>query len=185
MDKKKIIIDLDVIAVAEWDKSPQGAIARAFIERVKNKKFYVFTPYIIFDLINDWKHISLVKKIKEFYELYSLNIISVLNLEEKITELNFNRKALVSDLKLSVIKEEDIILVIMSSVFNIDCLVTFNIRFNFPQFIEISYNSYSHPSLDFISQFNQFISSHTFRIFHSHILSNTTLKNFREEVQHE
>ena len=124
--KKKIIIDLDVITVAEWDKSQQGITARTFIERVKNKEFNVFTPYIIFDLINDWKHISLVKKIKEFYELHSRNIISVLNLEERITELNFEKKKLISDLKFHVIKEEDIILVIMSSIFDIDCLVTFN-----------------------------------------------------------
>ena len=124
--KKKIIIDLDVVTVAEWDKSQQGITARTFIERVKNKEFNVFTPYIIFDLINDWKHISLVKKIKEFYELNSLNIISVLNLEERINELKFNRKTLTSDLKLSVIKEENIILVIMSSIFDIDYLVTFN-----------------------------------------------------------
>jgi len=124
--KKNMIIDLDVITVAEWDKSGEGIAARRFTDRIKKGEFYVSTPYIIFDLINEWKHASLVKKIKEFYELYSSNIISVENLEEKIIKMNLDRKALVSDLKSFVIKEEDVVLVIICSLFDLDYLITFN-----------------------------------------------------------
>ena len=52
-------------------------------------------------------------------------------------------------------------------------------RFNFTQFIEISHNPNSHPSLDFISQFNQFISGHIFRIFHNQTRKIIDLKVFR------
>lgn len=123
---KKIIVDLDIITVAKWDKSVEGTVARRFTNRIKKGEFHVSTPYVIFDLINEWKHTSLVKNIKEFYELYSSDIISVENLEEKIIQSNLNRKALVSDLKSFVIKEEDVILAIICSLFNLDFLVTFN-----------------------------------------------------------
>ena len=88
----------------------------------------MYTPYIILDLISEWKHAKLVKEIKEFYDIYSQDIISVINLEDKIIKLNVDRKALTSDLKSYDIKDEDIILVIIASIFEVDYLVTFNRR---------------------------------------------------------
>ena len=124
--KKKIIIDLDVVTVAKWDKSDNGDLGRKFIIRVEKKEFEMLTPYIIFDLISEWKHKSLSKEIREFYDIYSKDIISVINLEDKIIELNVDRKALTSDLKFYDIKDEDIILVIITCIFDIGYLVTFN-----------------------------------------------------------
>ena len=124
--KKKIIVDLDVTTVAKWDKGENGDLGRKFIIRVEKGEFDMLTPYIILDLINEWKHTALVKEIREFYDIYSQNIISVINLEEKIIKLNVDMKALTSDLKSYYIKDEDIILVIIVSIFDADYLVTFN-----------------------------------------------------------
>ena len=124
--KNKIIVDLDVTTVAKWDKGKNGDLARKFIIRVEKGEFEMHTPYIILDLLSEWKHTKLVKEIKEFYDIYSQDIISVINLEEKIIKLNVDRKALTSDLKSYDIKDEDIILVIIASIFEVDYLVTFN-----------------------------------------------------------
>ena len=124
--KKKIIVDLDVTTVAKWDKGKNGDLGRKFIIRVEKGEFEMLTPYIILDLISEWKHTKLVKEIKEFYDIYSQDIISVINLEDKIIKLNADRKALTSDLKSYDIKDEDIILVIIASIFEVDYLVTFN-----------------------------------------------------------
>ena len=124
--KNKIIIDLDVVTVGKWDKDKNGDLARKFIIRAEKGEFEMHTPYIILDLISEWKHAKLVKEIKEFYDIYSQDIISVINLEDKIIKLNVDRKALTSDLKSYDIKDEDIILVIIASIFEVDYLVTFN-----------------------------------------------------------
>ena len=124
--KKKIVVDLDVVTVAKWDKGKNGDLSRKFVIRVEKGEFDMHTPYIILDLISEWRHTALVKEIKEFYDIYSQEIISVINLEDKILKLNINRKALTLDLKSYDIKDEDIILVIITSIFGVDCLVTFN-----------------------------------------------------------
>ena len=126
MLKKRIIVDLDVVTVAKWDKGDNGDLGRSFIIRVQKGEFEMLTPYILLDLISEWKYTKLAKEIKEFYDIYSQNIISVINLEKKIIKLNVDRKALTADIKLYGVKDEDIILVIISSIFDADCLVTFN-----------------------------------------------------------
>lgn len=125
-EKKKIIVDLDVVTVAKWDRSMNGDLSRQFIIRIEKGEFEMLTPYIILDLISEWKHIRLAKRIKEFYDLYSKEIISVINLETKIKGINIERKALTEDLKSYSIKEEDIILVIIACIFEADYLITFN-----------------------------------------------------------
>lgn len=124
--KKKVIVDLDVTTVAKWDKGKNGDLGRIFIMRVEKGEFEMLTPYIILELINEWGHTTLVKEIREFYDIYSQDIISLINLEEKIIKLNVDRKALTSYLKSYYIKDEDIILVIITSIFDLDYLVTFN-----------------------------------------------------------
>ena len=67
--KKKIIIDLDVTTVAKWDKGRNGDLGRNFIMKVEKGEFEMHTPYIILDLISEWKHAALVKEIKGFYDI--------------------------------------------------------------------------------------------------------------------
>ena len=124
--KKRIIVDLDVTTVAKWDKSQNGDLGRKFIIRVEKGEFEMIIPYIILNLINEWRHKKLVKEIRDFYDTYSEDIISVINLEEKIIKLNIDRTTLTSALESLHIKDEDIILVIIASIFGVDYLVTFN-----------------------------------------------------------
>jgi|SRR3989344_5125591 len=123
MIKKKIILDLDVITVAEWDKKE---IAIKFINRVKFGEFEIFTPYSFFDLLDKWKYEKLKKKIKRFYELYSEEIITPQRLTEKLEGLKINEKIISNDILRIQVKEEDILLVIITSMFNLDYLVTMN-----------------------------------------------------------
>jgi hypothetical protein len=124
--KKKIIIDLDIVTVAKWDKGKNGDLGRAILIRIEKKEFKMLTPYVILDLITEWRHTELSKKIKEFYEFYSTKIISVINLEEKINKIKLDRKGLTAELASYNIKNEDIILVIIASIFDVDYLATFN-----------------------------------------------------------
>ena len=124
--KKRIIVDLDVTTVAKWDKSQNGDLGRKFIIRVEKGEFEMIIPYIILNLINEWRHKKLVKEIRDFYDTYSEDIISVINLEEKIIKLNIDRTTLTSALESLHIKDEDTILVIIASIFGVDYLVTFN-----------------------------------------------------------
>ncbi|MBI2575263.1 hypothetical protein HYV82_05255 [Candidatus Woesearchaeota archaeon] len=124
--KRKLIVDLDVVTVAKWDKSKNGDLGRQFVMRIEQGEFEMIVPYMLLDLISEWKHTKLAKEIKGFYEIYSTEIISAINLEAKIVRMNVDRKALTLNLKSYGIKGEDIILVIIACVFDADYLVTFN-----------------------------------------------------------
>lgn len=125
-EKKKIIIDLDVVTVAKWDKSNNGDLGRSFIIRVEKGEFEVYTPYSLQDLLDKWRYIKLRDEIKEFYELYSKEIITAQNLTDKIDKLKVDEGIITNELKQEQIKEEDILLVIATSVFRLDFLVTLN-----------------------------------------------------------
>lgn len=126
MEKKRIIIDLDVVTVGKWDKSVNGDMARKFLNRVEKGEFRMITPYIIFELLSKWRYGKLVNEIREFYEFYSSEIITVLNLDERIKRVGLNRKEIAKDIQHYTVKEEDTILVIIASIFDTYYFVTFN-----------------------------------------------------------
>ena len=121
--KKKIIIDLDVVTVAYWDKKE---LAIKFLDRIKEGEFILYTPFIILDLINRWKYESLKDKMINFYEIYSDKIMTLKSYERRIEETKLDDKKLSSDLLSYHIKEEDIVLIIFASIFSLDYLITFN-----------------------------------------------------------
>ncbi len=125
-ERRKIMIDLDVVTVAMWDKSENGDSGRKLLQRVVQGEFSMVTPQRLFDLISEWKHQPLVMKIKNFYDVYSETIISALKLEKQMGEMRVDRKVLMNELEALSIKEEDIILVIIASLFDVGCLATFN-----------------------------------------------------------
>ena len=104
------MVDLDVVTVGKWDRGKNGDSGRKFIIRVENGDFEMCTPYIILDLISEWKHTKLAMEIREFYDIYSTDFISLINLEAKIAEKSVNRQAITADLKSHYIKDEDIII---------------------------------------------------------------------------
>ena len=122
----RIIVDLDVVTVAKGDNSKNGDLSRKFLIRIEKEEFTMITPYILLGLVSNWKHAPLSSEIKKFYEFYSDEIISVKKLDEKFREYKTNRKELADELTKHTIKEEDMILVIITSLFDVDFLVTFN-----------------------------------------------------------
>ena len=121
-NKKKIILDLDVATLAFWDKKDEAKL----IERIKNNEIMMITPYIILEHLAKWNHKKLSEEITIFYEKYSSEIITAQNLLNKMENLEVEYEELLAELVKEGVKEEDVILVIICSVFEVDYLVTFN-----------------------------------------------------------
>jgi len=126
-EKKKIVVDLDVVTISIWDKKgKQVEIANKFIKRIKNKEFYVINPFFLIELVLKWKHQKLSEDIKEFYINYSDKLISDTEFKEKSKEQNINVGSIIKILESHEIKEEDSVLILSASIFNLDYLITFN-----------------------------------------------------------
>ena len=123
--KKKIMIDLDVVTTAIWDKKKESL---EFLARVKKGEFMVYTPFAILDTLSSWEHESLKDSIKEFYEIYSTRIISAEEYVSESSKINIDGKKVADELAKSGVKEEDALLVVVSSVLGLDAIVTYNRR---------------------------------------------------------
>ena len=83
--KKRIIIDLDIVTVSIWDKKGENVkLAVKFIHRVKNKEFYVLTPFYLLEHLTKWTHITLKEKIEDFYIKQSSKILTNDDVDDKI-----------------------------------------------------------------------------------------------------
>lgn len=120
---KKILIDLDIVTVAFWDKNKE---AIEFLNKVKSGGFEVYTPYTHLEILASWEYKKLTSEMLEFYGQHSIKIISVIEVDRKITELNVDRDFLLKKLSKVCGKEEDAILVLIASIFDLDALVTMN-----------------------------------------------------------
>ena len=120
--KKKIIIDLDVVTLAFWDKKDEAGL----IERIKADEFEMITPYILLDHLSKWSHQKLANEINEFYEKYSSEIITAKKLLNESEKNKIEYLELLNELINIGVKEEDVVLVIVSSLFYVDYLITFN-----------------------------------------------------------
>ena len=121
----KILVDLDVLTLAFW-KGDKKDIAIDFLERIKKEEFIVITPYSLIELINNWNDKSLAKKIVEFYFDYSANILSKIEILKLIDRKKINEQKIIYELEKIGIKSEDSVLILLSSIFNVDYLITFN-----------------------------------------------------------
>lgn len=119
----KIIIDLDVVTVALWNKNKE---ALDFLERVKKGEFEVYTPYILLDLVASWKFRELKEHIVHFYNVYSSKIVTIQDAFEESKKQNLRVETATMELLNTDVKEEDAALVILASIFPLDYLVTYN-----------------------------------------------------------
>lgn len=124
--KKKIIIDLDVVTVGKWDRSREGDLSRKFMDRVAKREFYLITPTLLIELVGKWKHVQLKDFIEDFYLKISDHILSNEDLDTKIDSAGIDDKKILGELISYGIKDEDALLVLISSIFNVDYLITFN-----------------------------------------------------------
>ena len=123
--KRKIIIDLDVVTVAKWDKGKNGEVSRKFIIRVAKKVFYLITPTLLLELVRKWKHEKLRIRIEEFYSKNSDELIDRLQIIEEIVSKRIDFEELFGSFIEIGIKEEDITLIFVSSLRDA-LLITFN-----------------------------------------------------------
>lgn len=121
--KKSIIIDLDVITTAEWDKDKESC---KFLDRIKKGEFELHTPYVIIDLVDKWRYKDLVDRIKRFLEINSTYIISARNVFDRLKSLSISDKDIIKELEKKGVKEEDIVIALTGSLFELDYLVTNN-----------------------------------------------------------
>ena len=125
--KKKIAVDLDVVTVSIWNKTgSQVEIAHKFVKRVEAGEFYIINPFFLVELALQWKYQELREDIKEFYVRYSEKLVSDTEFKEKGKEMNIDAEKVIKLLERHNVKEEDSVLVLFSSMFSLDCLVTFN-----------------------------------------------------------
>lgn len=125
--KSKIIIDLDVVTTSIWDKKGENVrLAVEFIDRVKNKEFYVVTPFFLLELVSKWKYSQLKDHIEEFYLKFTDKMLSNEDLDEKIDSMGIDDEKILKELKNKGIKSEDSLLVLVASIFEADYLITFN-----------------------------------------------------------
>ena len=120
--KKKVVVDLDVTTLAFWDKKDEAKL----IEKIKGGKFYMVTPYIILEHLSKWSHKKLAEEISNFYKTYSHQIVTLQNILDKTEEIHIEYRKILMELVGIGVKEEDVVLVIISSIFDVDYLITFN-----------------------------------------------------------
>jgi len=121
----KILLDLDVLTVAFW-KGDKKEIALKFLNRIKNQELILITPYSLIELVNLWNDKILSNKINDFYVLYSSKIISKIEVAELLSKNRIDEKKIIYNLESLGIKDEDSVLVLICSIFNMEYLVTFN-----------------------------------------------------------
>ncbi|MBI2652139.1 hypothetical protein HYX00_01625 [Candidatus Woesearchaeota archaeon] len=120
--KKRIVVDLDIVTLAFWDKKDEAKL----IEKIKGGLFDMITPYIILEHLSKWTYRKLAEEISNFYETYSFQVVAAQNILDKTKEIQIEYSRLLMELVNTGVKEEDVILVIISSIFDVDYLVTFN-----------------------------------------------------------
>ena len=123
---KRILIDLDVLTIALW-KGDNKKIAVEFLSKVKNEEFYIITPFTLLELLLEWKNTALRDKIKEFYLEYSEDILTERKVYASFDKIS-NIFGVAEEIMNIGVKDEDALLVIICSIFDIDYLVTFNRR---------------------------------------------------------
>ena len=127
--KKKIIVDLDVVTVSIWDKKGENVrLAVEFIDRVKQKEFEVITPFYLLEHLIKWKYVTLKEKIEEFYLKNSDSLLTNEDVDERIDSLEIDDEKILLELQSNNVKEEDAFIALITSIFKLDYLVTFNRR---------------------------------------------------------
>ena len=127
MSKKKVLIDLDIVTVNLWDRKGENKkIASDFVKKIGKKYFLVITPFSLLETVAKWKYNALKDDIEEFYIKNSDQILSNKDVDKKMVELKINDIKILENLEKNGVKGEDALLILITSIFGIDYLVTFN-----------------------------------------------------------
>ncbi|MBI2172993.1 MAG: hypothetical protein HYT73_02150 [Candidatus Aenigmarchaeota archaeon] len=123
--KKKILVDIDVVAVAEhYVNDRDYKIAKAFAKRITSGEFEVYTTHALLDLVKAWDNVAIKEKILLFYKSY-FYVIPAAEIEAKSSERSIKLEGIVEKLSKKGVKPEDAILAVITSLFSLS-LVTLN-----------------------------------------------------------
>jgi len=123
--KIKILIDIDVIAVAKhYTKDNDYPIAKNFLSRVESGEFDLYSSHTLIALLNQWKIGRIMNGILDFYSAYCYTIPAA-EIERKLTERKIILENLLAELGKKGVKKEDGILTVIASLFGL-VLVTLN-----------------------------------------------------------
>ena len=127
MNKKSVLVDLDVITVKLWDNQGKNKkIAEEFVKKAEEKIFLIITPFSLLETVSKWKYNALKDDIEEFYIKNSYKILSNNDVDQRIELLNIDDIKILKILEKIGVKGEDALLILVTSIFKIDYLVTFN-----------------------------------------------------------
>jgi hypothetical protein len=124
--KKKILIDLDILTTALWDRKKESI---EFLKEVEKGRYKVLTPlYFLYHILRKWEFKKLADKIFKQYDLLTDIFLQESKTAEKVLKktripLRALAKKMVKGIK---IKLEDAYLVLYSSIWESDFLVTYN-----------------------------------------------------------
>ncbi|MBI2576873.1 hypothetical protein HYV84_06660 [Candidatus Woesearchaeota archaeon] len=124
--KKIVLVDLDVVTVAFWDKSENADKGRSLLGQIARGEVAMATPHYLLSHLEKWRHITLKEKIENYYLKNSRVMLTNEDVDERVAKVGLDDKKLLRELQAHGIKEEDAFLVMVSSIFSLDCLVTFN-----------------------------------------------------------
>ncbi len=128
-ERPSVIIDLDVITVAHW-KGQQKQEADVFLGKMASKngvkEFYIVTPFLLMELLMEWRNKELAQRIEGFYSENTDLWLSDRMIKEQAKLLGIDLEALIKRLEKRGVKQEDSVLVAVAAIFKIDYLVTFN-----------------------------------------------------------
>jgi len=127
LNKKSVLVDLDVITVKLWDNQGKNKkIAEEFVKKAEEKIFLIITPFSLLETVSKWKYDALKDNLEEFYIKNSYKVLSNNDVDQRIELLNINDIKILKILEKTEVKGEDTLLVLITSIFKIDYLVIFN-----------------------------------------------------------
>ena len=74
---------------------------------VKNKEFYVVTPFFLLELVSKWRYSQLKDHIEEFYLKFTDKMLSNEDLDDKIDSMSIDDEKILEELKNKGIKGEE------------------------------------------------------------------------------
>jgi len=129
MLKKKILIDLDVLTVAEWEKEDtRKEEALEFLKIVGKKRFFVYVFDEQLEAVSKWENKNLREKIiKKLNEIKDEKEDAADLLEELKLEIGRNLEEFLDEfVNFTKSKRADLRLALTASALKVDYLVTFN-----------------------------------------------------------
>ncbi|MDI6807340.1 MAG: hypothetical protein QMD14_06095 [Candidatus Aenigmarchaeota archaeon] len=123
--KKRILIDIDVVAVANYYKKDRDyPIAKRFIERVEFGEYELYSAHTLVELVKKWKEMKIKDGVLKFYSDYCY-VIPPAEIARRLEERKVRPKVILDQLAKKGVKEEDGILAVVASLFDL-VLVTLN-----------------------------------------------------------